>query len=231
MDGDLYGNPCPCGANRGADCDCHEDHFREADAEAAVPAPPKTWLSMDMDARCKRIYDEFTARTEPRIRELEDEVDKWQNLAERAEFRLDRIQRSAAGLDEDKEKAVMDEIARYEMFARQASQALKDFHIYNDYRVHLESNVESLQSLLEENRTDWLRTEKRLEKKGLTEAERAALTDKNESLKAVGAELLAEYDAFNEEWRRYEESLEVPEEPEPDYNLLAAMIGNPGRDI
>ena len=108
-------------------------------------AAPKTWLSMDMDARCKRIYDEFTARTEPRIRELEAEIDNWQRLAERAEFRLDRIQRAAGGLDADKEDAVMDEIARYEMFAKQASDALKDFHIYNDYRTHLESNVESLQ--------------------------------------------------------------------------------------
>lgn len=195
---------------------------------AAVPAQPKTWLSMDMDARCKRIYDEFTERTEPRIRELEDEIDNWQRLAERAEFRLDRIQRAAGGVDADKEEAVMDEIARYEMFAKQASDALKDFHIYNDYRVHLESSVESLQSLLEDNRTDWLRMERRLEKKGLTEAERATLTEQNESIKAVGSELLAEYDAFNEEWRRYEESME---EPEPDYNLVRAMIGNPGRDI
>jgi chromosome segregation ATPase len=183
---------------------------------------------MDMEARCKRIYDEFLTRTEPRIRELEAEIDNWESLAERAEFRLDRLQRSAAGLDEDKEMAVMDEIARYEMFAKQASQALNDFHIYNDYRAHLESNVESLQSLLEDNRTDWLRVERRLERKGLTDEERAALTEKNESIKAVGAELLAEYDAFNEEWRRYDESLE---EPEPDYNLVRAMIGNPGRDI
>lgn len=211
-------------------------------AVPAVPAEPKTWLSMDMEARCKRIYDEFLTRTEPRIRELEAEIDNWESLAERAEFRLDRLQRtadsglyrlqrSAAGLDEDKEMAVMDEIARYEMFAKQASQALNDFHIYNDYRAHLESNVESLQSLLEDNRTDWLRVERRLERKGLTDDERAALTAQNESIKAVGAELLAEYDAFNEEWRRYEESMEVPEEPEPDYNLVRAMIGNPGRDI
>ncbi len=216
---------CACGANRGASCDCWEDHFREHEEDTGTKKP---WLGMSMDDRCARIYDEFHARVGPRIDELEAEVQKWENLAERAEFRLERVQRAAAAPNEDKEMAVMDEIARYETFIAQTKKALSDFHTYNDYRAYLEQSVDSLRELLEENRSEWLRLEKRLEKPGLAPEKRADLETRNAVVKGQADELWAEFEAFNEEWRRYDESIE---EPEPDQNWVRAMIGNPGRDI
>lgn len=190
-------------------------------------AAPNQWIAMSMDARCERIYEEFHGRINCCASELEEEVKKWEDLAERAEFRLDGIQRIGA-FDEDKEMALMDELTRYETFIQQSKKALSDFHIYNDYRAHLETSVNSLRDLLEENRTEWLALEKRLEKSGLAPEERADLETQNAAVKRQGDELWAEFEAFNEEWRREEESME---EPEPDQNWVRAMIGNPGRDI
>jgi hypothetical protein len=202
-----------------------------APAEPAAPAP-KPWFGASMDDRCTRIYAEFHARVNPRIDELEAEIEKWEHLAERAEFRLDRIQR-AAGVNEGKEMALMDELARYETFLQQTKQALKDFRIYNDYRAHLEQSVDSLRDLLEDNRTEWLRLERRLEKPDLAPEVRADLEARNAAVKQQGNELWAEFEAFNEEWRRYDDAnyQEEFEEPEPDQNWVRAMIGNPGRDI
>ncbi len=216
---------CACGANRGAGCDCWEDHFRE---ESAVPAARKPWLGVSMDERCVRIYMEYNSSVKSRASELKAEIQKWEDLAERAEFRLYRIQRAAGGIEIAEEMAVMDELGRYETFITQTKKALSDFNDNNDYRTHLESGVERLRDLLEENRTEWLALEKRLENRTLAPEVRANLEARNAEVKQQGDELWAEFEAFNEEWRRYNESAE---EPEPDENWVRAMIGNPGRDI
>lgn len=216
---------CACDANRGASCDCWEDYFREREDDTVAPKP---WLGASMDARCVRIYMEYNTSVKSRASELKAEIQKWEDLAERTEFRLDRLQRAAGCIDEDKEIAVMDELGRYETFIAQTKKALSDFNDNNDYRTHLESGVERLRDLLEENRTEWLALEKRLENRSLTPETRADLEARNAEVKQQGDELWAEFEAFNEEWRRYNESAE---EPEPDQNWVRAMIGNPGRDI
>lgn len=48
---DLSGNPCPCGANRGADCDCWEDQFREEEGNHC-PICYKECEPADDDGHC-----------------------------------------------------------------------------------------------------------------------------------------------------------------------------------
>ena len=74
----LDGNACPCDANRGADCDCHEETFRE-------PSPqPEPSLKERVDALLNSDKDDSWAlRTCEALEEIEDALP---DLCEDPEF-------------------------------------------------------------------------------------------------------------------------------------------------